>query len=177
MLEEVRARVSKDRRLVFSISTDDELAIEASAHIGNGPLMRYHLDNGAPLSLPTAISLGDLETTESWLVDDPTLIHERGAHDFPVLWFAVLGSGGIEMAELLTHFDASLDQESKGTTALHWAVRRGKPEMAEWLLASGADPEPVGYQWKRTGQTPLQVAVEIGDTKMAGVLKRGGAGR
>lgn len=115
----LRELVATDERLIFSVSGDDELAIEACGHIGNRDIIRFHLDHGAPLSLPTAISLGDFEAVEYWLERAPTLIHERGAHDFPVMWYAVVGGASIEMAELLVHHGADVDQESMGSTALH----------------------------------------------------------
>ena len=156
-LEKLRELVEADERLVFSISTDDELAIEACAHVQNPEIIRYHLDHGAPLSLPTAVALRDLDSVGAWLEHDPTLVHERGAHDFPVLWFAV-GGGALEIAELLASHDVPIDQESRGTTALHRCASDDDVELAHWLLEHGADPEAVGYFWDREGQTPLEVA-------------------
>jgi len=175
-LARVRELVSSDDRLVFSISTDDELAIEACAHTGARPVIRYHLDQGAPLSLPTAVSLGDLDAVAYWLEQDPLLVNERGAHDFPVLWYAGLGGGSVEMAELLLHFDVPVDQESVGTTALHLCARRGHRDLARFLIENDADVEAVGYKWSRDGQTPLQVAVSEGNTTMVALLKDAGAG-
>ena len=176
-LAKVRELVTPDPRLVFSISNDDELAIEASAHIGHKDLMRFHLDHGAPLSLPTAVSLGDLDAVRFWLDRDATLVHERGAHDFPVMFFCVFGGGSVAAAELLVARGASVDQDSVGTTALHWCVRRDERDLARWLLEHGADPERVGHAWSRDGQTPLQVAVAHGDTRMAALLRAAGARR
>jgi ankyrin repeat protein len=176
-LAKVRELVTPDPRLVFSISNDDELAIEASAHIGHEDLMRFHLDHGAPLSLPTAVSLGDLDAVRFWLDRDATLLHERGAHDFPVMFFCVFGGGSVEMAELLVARGAAVDQDSVGTTALHWCVRRDERDLAVWLLEHGADPEPVGHLWSRDGETPLQVAVAGDRPGMAALLRDRGARR
>ncbi len=176
-LPRVRELVEVDPRRVFSISTDDELAIEASAHMGNRELLRYHLDHGAPLSLPTAVALGDLEMVSFWLERRPSLVHERGAHDFPVLFFAVFGGGSVEMAERLVRHGVSVDQQSAGTTALHWCVRRREHDLARWLLDRGADPEAVGLQWSRDGETPLQLALADGDARMAALLRQSGARR
>jgi len=173
--DRLRELVKPDPRLVFSISSDDELAIEASAHIGSRDIMRFHLDHGAPLSLPTAVSLGDVASVKAWLADDPTLIHERGAHDFALMWYAAIGGGSIETAELLANAGASVDQESVGTTALHWCARRGRYDLARWLLDRGANPEAVGYRWDRAGETPLAVAGD--DAKMVGLLREAGARR
>jgi len=176
-LERVRELVSKDDRLVFSISSDDELAIEASAHLGNHAIMRYHLDHGAPYSLPTAVSLGDLAMVRFLLDHDADLINERGAHDFPVMWYVVLGGAHLALAEEFVLRGVSLDQESMGSTALHWCVRRGAHELAEFLLRSGCDPEPRGFKWSRAGETPLQLAEHAGDAAMIALLKREGAMR
>jgi len=175
-LAKVRELVEADERLVFSISTDDELAIEACAHVQNPEIIRYHLDHGAPLSLPTAVALRDLNSVRAWLAHEPTLVHERGAHDFPVLWFAV-GGGALEIAELLAEHDIPLDQESRGTTALHRCASEDDVELAQWLLENGADPEAVGYFWGPEGQTPLQVALAGGGARVAALLKDSGARR
>ena len=176
-LKRVRELVEQDRRLEFSLSTDDELPIEASAHTGARPIIRYHLDQGAPLSLPTAVSLGDRAAIERLLDHDATLIHERGAHDFPVMWYSLLGGGSVEMAELLVGRGASVDQESMGATTLHWCVLREDADLARWLIERGADPEAVGYKWDRAGQTPLQFAAAKGRTAMAALLREAGARR
>lgn len=175
-LEKLRELVETDERLVFSISTDDELAIEACAHVQNPEIIRYHLDHGAPLSLPTAVALRDPESVSAWLEHDPMLVHERGAHDFPVLWFAV-GGGALEIAEILASHDIPIDQESRGTTALHRCASEDDVELAHWLLEHGAEPEAVGYFWDRDGQTPLQVALAGGNTRIAALLKDAGARR
>ena len=113
----------------------------------------------------------DFDTVEFWLKRDPSLINERGAHDFPVMWYAVIGGGSVEMAELLAHHHVPLDQESVGTTALHWCVRRGDRDLVRWLIERGADPEPVGFRNSRDGQTPLQVAIADDRSQMVALLK------
>jgi hypothetical protein len=176
-LERVRALVAEDERLVFSVSTDDELAIEACAHTGNRPLIRFHLDHGAPLSLPTAVALGDHDTIRFLLDRDPLLVHERGAHDFAVMWYAALGGGDVATAELLHARGVAVDQESVGTTALHWCARLDRADLAEWLLANGADAEAVGCKWDGDGETPLQVARARGHARIVALLERAGARR
>jgi ankyrin repeat protein len=175
-LKRLRELVEADERLIFSVSTDDELAIEACAHVQNTEIIRYHLDHGAPLSLPTAVALRDVNSVRAWLEQDPTLVHERGAHDFPVLWFAV-GGGALEIAELLAKHAIPIDQESRGTTALHRCASEDDVELAHWLLKHDADPEAVGYFGDRDGQSPLQVALAGGNTRVAALLKDAGARR
>jgi ankyrin repeat protein len=176
-LDRVRELVAADRRLVFSVSTDDELAIEACAHTGNRPIIRFHLEHGAPLSLPTAVALGDHDTIRFLLDRDPLLIHERGAHDFPVMWYVALGGGGVETAELLHRYGVAPDQESLGITALHWCARNDDRELAAWLIANGADVEALGFKFDRDGQTPLQLARTGEHREIAGMLEKAGARR
>lgn len=172
-LATVREHVERDPRLTFSISTDDELAIEACAHTGARPIIRFHLDQGAPLSLPTAVSLGDLDAVNFWLERDPSLIHERGAHDFPLMWFVGGEQAGeaMEMAELLVQHGASPDQETMGSTALHLCAQHDDRDFAAYLLELGADPGAVGWKWHRDGRTPLQLAEEEGHAVMADLLR------
>ena len=172
----VRELVGSDKRLTFSISTDDELAIEACAHTGARPIIRYHLDQGAPLSLPTAVALGDLDAMRFWLDRDPTLIDERGAHDFPLMWFALLGEekpgGAVAIAELLVRRGASPDQETMGTTTLHLCAKHDTRDLAAYLLEHGADPCAKGYKFHRDGRTPLEIALEEGHSGVAELLRK-----
>ena len=172
----VRELVGRDQRLTFSISTDDELAIEACAHTGARPIIRYHLDQGAPLSLPTAVSLGDLDAVRFWLGRDPTLIDERGAHDFPLMWYALLGAEkpgeAVAIAELLVRHGAAVDQETMGTTTLHLCAKHDERDLAAYLLAQGADPRATGHKFHRDGRTPLEIAVEEGHAAIAELLRR-----
>jgi ankyrin repeat protein len=174
-LKKLSALVKTDPRLIFSISTDDELAIEASAHIGNHELMRFHLDHGAPFSLPTAASLADAAMLRYLLDSDPLLIHERGAHDFAPMHYAALGRGDVEIAALLHERGAAIDQESQGLTALHWSVRRDRPDLTVWLIEHGADLQALSYKWDERGQTPLQVALAFKQAGQAKILRDAGA--
>jgi ankyrin repeat protein len=176
-LDRVRELVAQDPRLVFSVSTDDELAIEACAHTGNRPIIHFHLEHGAPLSLPTAVALGDHDTIRFLLDRDPLLIHERGAHDFPLMWYVPLGGGGVDTAELLHGYGVGADQESLGNTALHWCAKFDDRELAVWLLEHGADVEALGFKFDRDGQTPLQLARAEGHTETGRLLEQAGAKR
>jgi len=176
-LQAVERLLSDDPRKVFSISTDDELAIEACAHTGNRPIIRTHLKHGAPYSLPTAVVNGDLAFALFLLDDDPLRIHERGAHDFPVLWYAALGGDQVELAEALIDRGTPVDQESAGTTTLHLCAARGRPDLARFLISQGADIHARGYGKERLGQTPLQAARARGNTELEKLLLAAGAER
>jgi len=174
-LEKLRALVEADRRRVFSVSTDDELAIEASAHTGNREIMRYHLDHGAPFSLPTAASMGDLAMMRFLLDRDPLLVHERGAHDFAPMHYAAIGGGGVEVAALLHERGAAIDQETVGLTALHWSVAHDMPDLTAWLIEKGADVAAVSYKWDPRGETALQIALDAEAERQVKLLRDAGA--
>lgn len=174
-LARLRELVSADARLIYSVSTDDELAIEACAHTGNREIMRFHLDHGAPCSLPTAASMGDVAMLRHLLDLDPRLIHERGAHDFAPMHYAAIGGGGVEVAALLHERGAPIDQETIGLTALHWSVSRDMPDLTAWLLEKGADVAAVSFKWDRNGQTPLQIAFEEKLDRQIRLLRDAGA--
>ena len=155
----VRELLAREPRLIHSFSTDAELAIEACGHTGQRDIIRMHLELGAPLSLPTAISLGDLEHARWLLERDPTLIHERGPHDFPLMWYPAIGGDSVEALELLLEFGADIEQDSAGETLLHRAAARNRSALVHRLLQQGGDTTAVGYRQFRDGRTPHSVAV------------------
>ncbi len=129
------------------------------------------------MSLPTATALGDLDTIRFLLDRDPLLVHERGAHDFPVMWYVPLGDGGVETAELLHRYGVAPDQESLGMTALHWCAKDDQRDLAAWLIEKGADVEAIGFKFERDGETPLQLARAKERREIAAMLEKAGAKR
>ncbi len=140
-----------------------EGAVEACAHTGQLPIVEDLLAAGAPYSLPTATVRDDRRRMAELLAEDPLRIHERGAHDFALLWYPVLGGGSIAAAELLVKAGAEIEtQHVLGTTALHLAAGRGQLDMVDFLCEHGADVNRVGRFHDAKGLTPLQSA-EAGD--------------
>ncbi|HWB81167.1 MAG TPA: ankyrin repeat domain-containing protein [Nannocystaceae bacterium] len=175
-LAPLRDRLRAQPRLVHAVATTTELAIEASAHTGRRDNVAFLLEHGAPLSLPSAVVLGDRELVKRLLAAAPDRIHERGAHDFALLWYAVLGGGDLEMTQVLLAAGAEVErQHHLGTTALHFAALHDQPEVAELLLAHGADPNRVGRKFAAQGTTPLQLAIAADATRVADLLRARGA--
>ena len=133
------------------------------------------MDHGAPLSLPTAACMGDLEMMRFLLDRDPLLVNERGAHDFALMHYAAIGGGGVEVAQLLHARGAAIDQECVGLTTLHWSVRNDMPDLTKWLLEKGADVTAVSYKWNRRGETALQIALEDKNDRQVKLLRDAGA--
>ena len=172
-LTQVKSLVGRDRRLAHSVATTGERAVEAGAHMGNKTIVEFLLKNGAPYSLPTAVMMGDLTTVKRMLNDEPKRIHERGAHFFALLWYPIIGRCNFEMTEFLLEKGAKVEQQHfLGTTALHWAAMNDQLEVAEILIASGANVNRVGRKFGGRSVTPLQQARS---KKMKTLLKSNGA--
>ncbi len=172
----VRAAVGQHPLLAHAVATTTEMAVEAAAHTGRKPIVEYLLERGAPYSLPTAVMRGDTPRVKALLTEDPLRIHERGAHDFALLWYPAIGGGLVEMMELLLAAGADIErQHSLGTTALHWAAMSGQLDLVELLLIQGTDPNRVGYKFDPAGQTPLAVAEARGHDQVAKLLRDRGA--
>ena len=146
---------------------DRETAIQAAAQVGNAQVARYLLDNGAPLEICTAAMLGQRDEVERRLEEDPRSASATGAHGIPLLPHAVW-SGNLELVQLAYSHGA----KSGTTLALHNAVAKGSYEIARWLLEN-AKPDIGSKNFQ--GKTPLMVATERKDEKMAQLLSGHGA--
>jgi ankyrin repeat protein len=168
--------VRTEPRLVHSVATTGEICVEACAHMGRKPIVEFLLERGAPYSLPTAVMRDDLSRVTQLLDEDPKRIQERGAHDFALLWYPVIGQCRLEMMQLLLARGAEVEQQHfLGTTALHWACQRGPIEMVELLINHGADVNRVGRKFGAAGETPLQMARRGADSRIAQLLIARGA--
>ncbi len=155
--ENLKKKVDKDSRMAHAVATTSEMSIEAGAHMGRKDIVEYLLEKGAPYSLPTAVMLNDFETVNKLLIEDPDRVNERGAHDFPLLWYPIIGDDNIDMMQLLLDKGAKIEnQHFLGTTALHWACYRSPIELIELLVNNGADVNRVGRKFSPKGLTPLQ---------------------
>ncbi|MEQ8425282.1 MAG: ankyrin repeat domain-containing protein, partial [Cyclobacteriaceae bacterium] len=172
-LDYVKKTVTADPRMAHSVATTSEICVEACAHIGRKPIVEYLLKHGAPYSLPTAVMMNDFTTVKRLLNEDPMRIEERGAHDFGLLWYPIIGECDVDMAQLLIDRGANVEhQHFMGTTALHWACQRNRMDMVELLVENGADINRVGRKFKAEGQTPLQ---STGNQTILKYLKSRGA--
>ncbi len=163
--------------LSHSVSYSDEAAVEACAHTGQREIVEVHLDNGAPYSLPTAATMGDVEWCRRLLDEDPLRVHERGAHDFALMWYPALAGGSVDLARLFLDRGADIEQEHMGTTGLHFAVRGGLEDLTRFLLERGADPDRVGRKFVTSGETPLDMADAEESGRLRQILESAGASR
>jgi len=175
-LDAVRAAVERHPDLVHAVATTTEGAVEAAAHMGRHDIADLLLEHGAPYAIPTAVMRNDLARVRALLDQDPDRIRERGAHDFALLWYPVIGGGLLEMMTLLLDRGADVEaQHWLGTTALHYAAVRGDLEMAELLVERGADVDRVGRKFGGRPMTPLEIASGRGHTRFVDWLRTRGA--
>jgi hypothetical protein len=177
-LDAVRDAVDRDPDLVHAVATTTEGAVEAAAHMGRTDIADLLLDRGAPYAIPTAVMRNDLDAVRRLLDEDPDRIRERGAHDFALLWYPVIGGGHRAMMELLLSRGAEVEaQHWLGTTALHYAAASGDVAMAELLVDHGADVNRPGRKFGGHPLTPIEIAVQRKRDLLVAWLESRGARR
>ncbi|MFT5233578.1 MAG: ankyrin repeat protein [Candidatus Krumholzibacteriia bacterium] len=175
-MAEIQRLTKVDPRYAHSVATTDEAAVEAGAHMGNQDIVNMLLEFGASYDLTTVVMRGDVSTLKSRLKAEPRLIHERGAHDFPMLWYPVIGGELLECTEILLDAGADIErQHFLGNTALHYAVLGGQLEMTALLLERGADPNRISRKFSGDGITPLGLAEQRKHAAVAQLLRDRGA--
>jgi ankyrin repeat protein len=155
-------------------ATWDELGVEGAAHTGYVKCARYLLDKGSPFSICTATMMGNAARVRALLAEDAGRVHERGAHDFPLLWYTAFAAECPDVAELLLGAGAEVNTGYRGLTTLHLAARKGYVRLAELLLARGADPNPIGTLSFLGVGTPLALAKEKGHQPVVDLLLKNG---
>ncbi len=106
---------------------------------------------------------------------DRNRLRERGAHDFPLLSYASWGKERAEIAAFLLDAGADPNAIGFGQSTLHAAAGKGYVEVARVLLEHGADVNATARSRKGSGPTPLALAIQKKQSKMADLLtSRGG---
>jgi uncharacterized protein len=160
--------------LIMTRATWDELAIEAASHMGLTATAQFLADLGAPVSTCTATLLGEQGLVKRLVAEDAGCLRERGAHDIALLAYTAVGNQHVEIAEFLLGAGVDIHARSLGLTSLHFAANKGHVELAQLFLDRGADVNAIG-RMRGTPLTPLALAVQAKQEKMAALLKeRGG---
>ncbi len=165
----VKEMAAKYPGLIFGTSSADEMTVEASAHMGRQDMVRFFLDHGAPMSLLTSLTLGEVDRARQLLREDPQRIRERGPHDFPLMWYPAIGGGNVEAMELLLDYGGDLESERLGQTVLHRAAWAGQAALVDLLVDRGAD---IQARQRVDGKTPLDLALEREHAAVAQLLRR-----
>jgi len=124
--------------LLLTRATWDEIGVEAAAHMGREDMADYFIDKGSPVSLSTACMLGLTSEVKKLLAEDANRVHERGAHDFPVLWYTAFGVERPDLLELLLAAGADVHSGMMGNTTLQLAEKKKYNRLIEILRAHGA---------------------------------------
>jgi len=143
-----------------------ETPIQAATHMGNRPIADYLLSRGAGYDVFTAAMYGRRDDVERFLDENPSLIHSRGVHDMPILYFPAV-SGEAEMLALLIDRGADVNEGAGQHTALHGAAQFGREAAVRLLLDRGANPGALNFENK----TSLQLAEESGRQDVVTLLK------
>ncbi len=170
-LDRVKQMLAENPQLLSSRyqwnENDFETAIQAAAQMGNKPIAEFLLEKGAPIEICTAAMLGRRDEVERRLNQDASQAKAAGAHNIPLLAHAALSDDPV-----LVRFVFGRGATLGANLALHNAILKGNSEIVQWLLDTAKpDINAKNYQ----GKTPLRVAVERKDEKIAKLLASRGA--
>jgi ankyrin repeat protein len=173
-VDRVKGMLKKCPSLLSTRASFDELAIEAAAHMGLVPLSEYLADQGAPVSICTAVMLGQNEMVRKMLEEDRQRVRERGAHDFPLLAYAAFGRERADIAEVLLRAGANVHAKAFTQTVMHLTAGKGYVDLAAVLLQHGADVNAESPT-ANGPITPLGVAMRQKQERMIAFLRQRGA--
>ena len=145
---------------------------------GLGALLLHRLRR---VALPLAIGMVTIVPLTDWVTDPVGGAGLRRAVERArgnELLAAVAAGDTARVARFLDQAvgDAAVDAraEPDGWTLLHYAAHAGQAEVAELLLARGADPAPVASAYR--GETPMMLAFYFGHERVADLLASHGGG-
>ncbi len=189
-LEKLKLLVGRGANVNARAHTRYSALLVAAQYPTSTPAIRYLLDHGAELRLPpgagkplfnaTGLSLAAMAGNSEAL----SIFASRGDRfdeTFFALGFAPIpaplfpaSTGDLRTVEALVQAGMPVDFAGPdGMTLLGDAVLANRIEVAEWLIAHGADVNHLDSY----GLRPLQVAayIDFGDARMIELLKRAGA--
>jgi ankyrin repeat protein len=190
--EAVSRRLRRLPELIDAVSADGESVLHVAAgegHTGLAELLvqygadpRKRFAHSAHTPLSWAITVGSFDFAREMvrLGDEPDLFCAAGLGDVArvrAFWpegqlierpsYAGSSRFTIEGARLPRPPESAAEQVSD---ALYIAARHGRLEVAEWLLAHGADPNFRGY----IGGTPMHWAEFSGNLRLAQIVRDAG---
>ncbi|MGA2600355.1 MAG: ankyrin repeat domain-containing protein [Bryobacteraceae bacterium] len=135
--EKVKRLHAQCSDLLLTRSTWDEIGVEAAAHMGREDMASFFIEKGSPVSLCTATMLGQIDEVKALLKEDANRVHERGAHDFPALWYTAFGKERPEILELLLASGADVHAGMMGNTTKELAEKKKYGRVLEILRGRG----------------------------------------
>ena len=135
--DKVKRLYGQCRDLLLTRSTWDEIGVEAAAHMGREDIAEFFIEKGAPVSLCTACMLGMRGEVDLLLREDGKRVNERGAHDFPLLWYTAFGKERPEILEVLLAAGADVRSGMMGNTIVELARKKNYQRILDVVQAHG----------------------------------------
>lgn len=164
-LTKLRGLSEKYPSAVYARASWNETAFEAATHTASKEIVEFLISNGVEQDIFSAIILERVDDVAEFLGGHPDLVHAKGAHGLPILFYAA-AVGNRKIGEMLVARGADVNAGAGGNTALHGAAWFGRFDFAQWLLSQGGDVSVKDY----SGKTPLAVAEERGQVELAALL-------
>jgi ankyrin repeat protein len=173
-MDEVKALVRTDRRLVSSETDDGTTPLSLAAIYGYNEIAKFLFDNGADVNTPDKLGrtpLHDAAMFDHNDIIELLLTHKADVNALdrdgrPAMFFAI-DEEDIEVVRQLIGKGANVNlQDQDGEGPLFWAVNEGRNDIAELLLAHKADINAKDND----GKTLLHWAAEKGLENIATFL-------
>lgn len=153
--------------LLFGVMQGNHAAVLALIEKGNASVNAPDFEGNSPLHV--AVQNGDAKMVQLLLkygaapnqcdVEGATAVHLAAANGNTRIAAALISKGGSVQV-----------RDHEGEVPLFYCVREGHQQMAQLLMRCGSDPRS---SINEDNETPLDVALETGDTGMAQLLATG----
>ncbi|KAJ8755527.1 hypothetical protein K2173_019325 [Erythroxylum novogranatense] len=129
--------------------------------------------NNGKTVLHSAARMGHLEVVRSLLSKDPSIGFRTDKKGQTALHMAVKGQNEEITLELLKPDRSVINlEDNKGNTALHIATKKNRTQNLRCLLTvEGINTNPIN----KAGETPLDIAEDLGILELVSLLKKAGA--
>jgi serine/threonine-protein phosphatase 6 regulatory ankyrin repeat subunit B len=186
-LEKVKSLLNANPDLVFSKDSNGDTPLHLAADKGHKDVMELLLANKADYNVFDAAAIGDLGRVKALVNDNLDLVFGKdGEYGYTPLHFAVKNDhkdvvefllaipsartpsiqSQICKIEVNAKSDWDYNSYTRGYTPLHIAALNGHKDVAELLLANGAEVNVRG----NNDETPLELAAKGGHMDMVELL-------
>jgi ankyrin repeat protein len=153
--------------------TEPVSEILQAKYTGNNARVEELLEAGPRLNIFEAAATGQTARVRDLITADPSLVNAYAPDGFTPLGLAVF-FGNTSSVEVLLQAGADVNQHSRGSikvSPLHSAAAARRADLAEMLLAKGANPNARA----ETGFTPFHSVAVTGQLDLAALLLKYGA--
>jgi ankyrin repeat protein len=177
-LQKVKQLLTDDATLVNAQNSSGETAVLMAAYYRANDIKQLLIERGAELDVFEACAVGDVLRVRRIVDAEPQTVSKYNYEGYTPLGLAS-HFGNIEIVRFLLRSGADVGQLSKdgklNNTALHAAIAGNHQDVAELLLANGANANSVCYGSLRSGFTALHVAGYFGRLSIIKLLLEHGA--